>query len=140
MPVTGRKPKEQKRHRVQPRHEWQEVEDVPFAGGPKLPAKLQDGRSWPKRTQEWWAVISSMPHCVLWDESDWQFALDTAIVAAAFHGGDLRQADVLLRREKVLGTTMDFRRDLRIRYVEPAIEAPAGVSVMDDFRQRLRNE
>ncbi len=40
----------------------------------------------------------------------------TALVAAAFHGGDTRSAAELRQREKVLGTTMDSRRDLRIRY------------------------
>jgi hypothetical protein len=33
--------------------------------------------------------------------------------------GEPRHATELRNREKMLGTTMDFRRDLRIRYVDP---------------------
>lgn len=117
MPVRGTKPKAEHRHRVKPTHDWIEVPDVPYEGAPTLPPNLPDGNTWPARTKEWWKVISAMPHCVLWEESDWQFALDTAAVAAAFHEGDLRQGDSLMRREKQLGTTLDYRRDLRIRYV-----------------------
>ena len=39
-------------------------------------------------------------------------------------------------REKQLGVTMDARRDLRIRYVEPRPEQTraAGVTNLDDYR------
>ena len=77
-----------------------------------------------------------MPHCSLWTEADWQFAIDTACVAAAFHAGDARVAGELRQREKVLGTTADARRDVRIRYLPPTEpeEAP-GVAVMDRYRR-----
>jgi hypothetical protein len=44
-------------------------------------------------------------------------------------------------REKIIGTTVDARRDLRIRYVEPETEsiALAPVDDLDDRRQRLLN-
>ena len=135
MPVRGRKPPEGKpvRHRVKPVHEWTEVEDVPFEGAPKLRGK------WPKAVRDWWRVISRMPHCVLWDESDWMFALQTVPLIAAYHDGELKYADAILRREKVMGTTADFRRDLRIRYVEPKRdELPAGVKAIEDYRRRLQ--
>lgn len=92
---------------------------------------------WPAETRRWWRAVSRMPHCALWTESDWQYALDTACVAAAFHSGDARVAGELRQREKVLGTTQDARRDLRVRYVEPVDEgeAPAGVAVMDRYRR-----
>ena len=114
MPVTGRKPKAegQKRNRVKPVHEWTEVLDAPFEGRDLPFAAPLD------RTAQWWAGVSTMPHCRLWSESDWQFAFDTALLAAAFHAGDVKVAAELRQREKVLGTTVDFRRDLRIRYVE----------------------
>lgn len=103
-----------------------------------MPKQTPDGKAWPPRTKQWWAVVSSMPHCVLWEKSDWEFALDTAAVAAAFHGGDLRQADVLLKREKILGTTVDFRRDLRIKYVEPVEEeVSASESAIERAKGRL---
>lgn len=142
MPVTGRKPKPegQRRNRVAPTHEWVEVPDVPFAGGPKLPAKQPDGRAWPSRTRQWWRAVSAMPHCKLWTPTDWEFAIDTAALAAQFHAGDARVATELRNREKVLGTTLDFRRDLRIRYVtppEPTEEGDADVTRLDDYRAAL---
>ena len=139
MPAAGRKPNEGKpvRHRVKPVHEWTEVEGVAFGGGPKLPARTPDDQTWPARTKAWWEVIRRMPHCVLWDASDWEFALDTALVAAKFHAGDIKVATELRNREKVLGTTVDFRRDLRIRYVEPKAEVPAGITALDEYRKMV---
>lgn len=101
---------------------------------------LQSSRTIPERwsaeTRRWWDRVSSMPHCALWSDSDWQFALDTACVAAAFHAGDARLAGELRQREKVMGTTQDARRDLRIRYVEPVEnQESAGVAVMDRYRR-----
>ena len=84
MPVAGRKPKPEGQavNRHKPTHDWIEVVDVPFQGGPKLP---KDGRTWPTWTKRWWGVVSTMPHCVLWTDSDWEFALDTAVLKAKFH-------------------------------------------------------
>ena len=78
-----------------------------------------------------------MPHCSLWSRADWQFALDTAEVHARFVAG--AGATELRIREKLLGVTLDARRDLRIRYVQAAegvgdVEAPANVLNLDDFR------
>lgn len=137
MPVTGTKPKGEVRRRNRPVLDWQEVDAVPYHGGPKLPKTQPGGMPWHQWTKDWWGVVSAMPHCVLWDESDWRFALETAIVAARFHSGDVKVATELRNREKVLGTTMDFRRDLRIRYVEPTIEVPAGVTAIEEYKQRL---
>jgi hypothetical protein len=106
--------------------------------GLKLRNVRQVPRQWPRRTLRWWDTVSHMPHCVLWDESDWEFAVDTAHVAAAFHAGDARFANELRQREKHLGVTMDSRRDLRIRYVD-AVEEPAAdsavVTAMDAYRR-----
>lgn len=141
MPVAGRKPKPdgQKRNRHAPTHDWVEVPNVPFADGRRLPPKRPGGKAWPARTKAWWRVVSSMPHCVLWAASDWEYALDTAQVAAEFHDGDVRVATELRNREKLLGTTLDFRRDLRIRYVDskPEAEERADVTSLDDYRQSL---
>ena len=141
MPVTGRKPKPdgQKRNNHKPTHDWIDVVDVPFSGGRKLPARWLDGRAWPTRTKAWWAAISTMPHCLLWDPADWEYAIDTAFVHARFATGELRAATELRNREKLLGNTFDSRRDLRIRYVPAAaeLEESAGVTRMDDFRASL---
>ncbi len=142
MPITGRKPKPdgQKRNRHQPAHGWLEVEDVPFVG-PKLPTRQPGGRAWPPRTKQWWAAISSMPHCVLWAASDWEYALDTAQLAAHFHAGDIRLAGELRNREKQLGNTMDSRQGLRIRYVSPippeVADASGEVANMAEYRAAL---
>lgn len=138
MPVAGRKPKAdgEKRHRVPPRHDWVEVLDTPYAGAvPKLPRR--DG-GWPARAKRKWDVWCRMPHCLLWTESDWEFALDTIELVAQFYRGNERLGTEIRNREKVLGTTADYRRDLRIRYVE-AQEQPeaADVSNISDYRERL---
>ena len=143
MPVSGAKPNEGRpvRHRVKPVHQWVEVEDKPFRGRRPLPPAQPDGRPWPEATRQWWRVISRMPHCRLWGPGDWQFALDTALLAAAFHGGDIKQAVELRQREKVMGTTFDARRDLRIRYVEPLPkEERLGVTAIEEYRRRLQEE
>ena len=58
--------------------------------------------------------------------------------AMANHGAISAMAELRMR-EKVMGTTVDARRDLRIRYVEIEEEAPQLelVSSMDERRQRL---
>ena len=140
MPVAGRKPNPdgQRRNRTRPAHDWVEVENAPFEEGPRLP-RLQPGLlPWPKATRLWWQAISRMPHCVLWTDSDWQFAQDTALVAAAFHIGEAWAARELRQREKILGVTADARRDLRIRYVDgPPEDERLGVAAIDDYRSRL---
>lgn len=135
MPAVGRKPKpeDQRRNRHQPVNEWLDVLDVPYDGPvPKV-------GSVPARTKRWWAVVSSMPHCVLWDASDWQFAVDTAHVHAAWvKDSALAAASELRQREKLLGMTWDARRDLRIRYVQGVTEEtePPPISI-DERRRRL---
>ncbi len=137
MPVSGRKPKPagQARHRVPPTHDWTEVESVPFGDGPDLPGRRTNGRVWPDATKAKWETWRSMPHCRLWGTAEWSFALDSIEYAALIHDGEPKWGTELRNREKVLGTTADFRRDLRIRYIEPAVnDAPAEVARMDDYR------
>jgi hypothetical protein len=153
MGVPGTKPKtdrSQVRHK-NPTYDFTEVDDVPFEGAPALRDRATGGISvievgaansadWPGATLEWWGVVSRMPHCKLWTESDWRFAMDTAEIHArtmeawrGYTGSELRQ------REKLMGTYADARRDLRIRYVEPKPKADpdavaAGVTRLDDYR------
>lgn len=78
-----------------------------------------------------------MPHCSLWSDSDWEFAFDTAALKAMFHMTPTNVLATEVRnREKVLGTTADYRRDLRIRYVavKAENETPADVVTLDDYR------
>ncbi len=146
MPVAGRKPKDegQARNRNKPTHDWLEVVDTPYDGErPDLPGTRTISTQFGPQevpihamTRAWWESVSTMPHCILWTPADWSFVLTTAIVADAAFGGGVGAATELRNREKVLGTTVDYRRDLRIRYVETPSVQPVGenVTAMDDYR------
>lgn len=152
MPVPGAKPKadrSQITHRVPAVHDWTEVEDVPFTGAPALRDRQTGGVSvmvvgaansegWPAATLKWWGAISKMPHAKLWGDSEWVFAMDTAeIHARTVEGWRGYTGSNLTAREKQLGVTADFRRDLRIKYVPkkaPEPELPADVKRLDDYR------
>lgn len=146
LPVQGRKPTDgPKRFRGEPTHDWVEVENVPFEGAPDLPARAPgqvkvDGetvtvaREWPAQALRKWRVWSTMPHCILWNDADWEYAYDCLEVAASFlETSAVGLATELRNREKLLGITADYRRDLRIRYVEPAAPKPALKIVTDNF-------
>ena len=142
MPALGRpaKPAGQAINRNKLTTEWIEVEDVAFSGSyPKLPARRP---SWRKRTRDKWAAWCAMPHAKLWGPAEWDYALDAIELAARFHEGTASASEVteLRNREKVLGTTLDYRRALRIRYV-PARDAAAeagdsngSVTSLDAYR------
>lgn len=145
MAVAGRKmaPAGQKRNRAKSDIDWTDVPDVPYAGErPDLPSTrtivTRDGQESVRllsMTTKWWESTSSMPHCVLWTDSDWMFALTTALVADAAFCGIASAAVELRNREKVLGTTSEFRRGLRIRYTQPEVnEVSAEVTSLDDYR------
>jgi len=155
MAVAGAKPKEDRsqiRHRNPPAHEWTEVVDVPFEGAPPLPDRddpdWADGKprelsghanGWPVSTKRWWRVVSRQPHAKLWTAADWEYAAATAETHARFAEGwkGCATGAELRMREKLLGMTMDARRDLRIRYI-PVPEdnpLPANVTRMADFRE-----
>ncbi|KLI04515.1 MULTISPECIES: phage terminase small subunit [Mycolicibacterium] len=139
MAVTGRKPKPEGQavNRNKPVHDWTEVENVPFTDGPKLPRTRVNGQPWMKRTKDKWAAWASMPHCSLWGPAEWDFALDSIELAALVHAGEPKYATELRNRERVLGTTADYLRDLRIRYVDPKPEGDgsgAEVTNIADYR------
>lgn len=136
MPITGRKPKPQGQAvtRHKPVHDWTEVIDTPFHGGHRLPPKMPNGKPWPTQTMRWWRVISTMPHCILWSDSDWFFAEHTARLVALFDAGMVTVAKEVRDRERVMGTTVDYRRDLRIRYIDPPAEVAENVVNIDDYR------
>lgn len=158
MPVPGTKPAEDRtlvRHRNPETHEWTEVLDTPYTGyAPTLPDTHEITTRGGNRhevsisslTRDWWDAVRSMPHCTLWTKTDWQFALSTAFVADEAFAGNTGAAGELRQREKVMGTTWDARRDLRIRYVdhlsgsnESTTESNGAVvkSFTDDRRARL---
>lgn len=153
MPVAGAKPKadrSQIRHRIEPVHEWTEVDDVPFTGAPPMRERQTGGISvmivgaenstdWPDATREWYRAISTMPHAKLWTAAEWQFVQDSCeIHARTIEGWRGYTGPEIRAREKLLGMLADHRRDLRIRYVEPKSageqETPADVARLDDYR------
>lgn len=151
MPVPGRKPKDgPKQNHMPAAHDWVEVENRPFAGKrlvtlPRNRRVEVNGRMmpqpWEPLTRTWWSTISTMPHCSLWSKADWQFAVATAVVADNAHRGVTSAAGELRQREKIMGTTIDARRDLRIRYVDkvsaPKVAiVPSTVASIDERRQR----
>lgn len=146
MPSPGAKPKASPKHgHTASVVGWTEIPNVPFHGDhPELPdtrpvewmtwedkkqvrnVEDQDLRS---ETRAWWDAMSTMPHCVLWSMSDWVFAISTALIADMVFCGDRLAAGELRQREKIMGATLDSRRDLRIRYVDPPeTEATADVT------------
>jgi len=138
MPLPGPEPNATRRRRNKDQHQWIEVEDTPFDGAPKLPKKRGRWSAW---TLRWWHAVSTMPHCVLWAESDWQFAFDTALIHAAFVGGKTGAASELRHRERIMGMSRDARMRLRIRYVEPAEEEESlSVVAIEDYKRSLQGE
>lgn len=125
--------------------DWVEVENTPFEDAPALPprnpAREKVDEDWIMITREWssaamrkWAVWSRMPHCRLWLDSDWEHAFDCLEVWSEWmEKGGPGLATELRNREKRLGVTAEDRRDLRIRYVEPAEAKPKLTVIRDDF-------
>lgn len=132
MPVRGTKPKPEGKKRFTGglTHDWVEVPDKPYPASKvpvRLPAKRTlNGNEGPiqvpvtNQTKAWWKAVSRMPHCVLWSDTDWQFALSSALVADMGFRGVISASVEQRQRERILGTTLDARRDLRIRYVDPS--------------------
>jgi hypothetical protein len=153
MAVAGRKPSDtgQTRDRNPRAHDWTDVVDVPYAGpSPELPA-----HHWMPQTLEWYETVRALPHAILWNPGDWLFIHSTAHVVDGFYrepafdsesgrkisdGGPKDYAVELRQREKIIGLTVDARRDLRIRYTDPpssSAAVAAASSPTRDPRQRV---
>lgn len=142
MAITGRPLSEHPRNRNAKCYDWTTVENTPWVGpSPDLPSR---GRQrWHVETRAWWEAVRRMPHCRLWTETDWRFAIETARLVEEFWRGELNRAAELRLRSAKLGLTHEDRLKLRIRYAEPVDEAatsaadPAVVTRLDDRRARL---
>jgi len=117
--------------------EWQDVPDAPYTG-PGSERDLPDipGLPWYETTVAWWNIVRTMPHCRLWTAADWIFATETAVLKNQIWGelfGGALPANLLSeerQRLALLGMTMEQRRKLGIRYVDPALfpdEFPQGL-------------
>jgi len=117
MALPGPDPKDGKIGRT-PNAEWIEVINEPNLNTPDLP----EGE-WSASTIEWWNAIRALPHTVLWADSDWIFAFDTARLKERFYEGDFTAAITMemRRREDLMGTTVEARRKLRIRYISAVV-------------------
>ena len=116
--------------------EWTDVPDAPYTG-PGSDRDLPDipGLPWYPQVEAWWAVVRRMPHCRLWTEADWIFAIETGLLKNQIYGevfGGALPANLLSeerQRLALLGMTMEHRRKLGIRYLDPALfpdEFPQG--------------
>lgn len=136
MPVGGSKRKPPGQSVT--RHVGLDFVDVPNVRfrGRKLPLR-RNGKPWPDGIPEKWNAWSTMPHCKLWEKEDWEFAIDAIHLAAKLidKDYDAHVAAELRNREKVLGTTLDYRRDIRIRYVDatPALAAVTDLAAYQDL-------
>ncbi|MBP2479111.1 hypothetical protein JOF53_007983 [Crossiella equi] len=141
MALTGRPPSDNPRNRNPKAYNWVEVEATPYPGpSPDLPEN--DENPWHPRTLEWWESIRRMPHCRLWTESDWMFAVETVVLVEDYWRGNTKMAPELRLRYGKLGVSYEDRLKLRIRYATedaPQSSGPdaATVSRLDDRRRRL---
>lgn len=126
MPVRGRPLKDNAVTRHQPQHTYLTIPNVPYE-----PTKEQARCpvvNAPPETRRWWKMVSTLPHASMWEEGEWEYAKATAKVHAEFWQGRTTLGKALHDRERVIGTTEDARRALRIRYADSAMpvdEAPA---------------
>ncbi|MET0701663.1 MAG: hypothetical protein ABWY93_18590 [Mycobacterium sp.] len=157
MAVTGPPQRENKVGRTA-NNGWTEIPDQPYTGPslelPPLPGQMV----WLPQVEAWWEQIRSMPHCVLWTATDWMFALETAYMKldwwSEYFGGAVHanKATEIRRREDQIGTTLEARRKLLIRYVpvetmpiagadDPVAvtdrDEPGKVTSISDRRKRL---
>lgn len=143
MAISGRPPSPSPRNRNAKTYEWLVIENTPYEGqSPELPPK--GGRQrWHRETMAWWAAVRRMPHCRLWTDTDWRFAIETAVLVEEFWRGEVVRAAELRLRSAKLGLTHEDRLKLRIRYTTAAnedqvvTETPAAVARLDERRRRL---
>jgi hypothetical protein len=129
--LPGPEPKDHKIGRT-PNAEWIEVVDEPNLDAPELSGEHHES------TMMWWTEISTLPHTILWRESDWTFAADTALIKDRFYEGDFTAAITMemRRREDLMGTTMEARRKLRIRYIRPIV---SDEEIHEVFKEDVEN-
>jgi hypothetical protein len=105
------------------------VDNRPYTGpGSERELPNMPGMDWFPQVEVWYETLRQMPHCVLWQASDWLFLLETAVLKQNFYselfGGTVHasMAAELRRREDQMGTTIEARRKLGIAYIDPADE------------------
>lgn len=133
-----------------------EVLNVPYTsqlGKPKMPKSWQtylpgEGQvdmPVPNEAKIWWSAVSSMPHCVLWTPSDWQFFKSTFYLACHCYSGEAKYFAELRQREEKMGVTSASRLALRIRYIEPedtikSVNNVIAIPTRSQLQERLAGE
>jgi hypothetical protein len=128
-----------------------DVVNTPFLKGrerqlPHRVREMEDGEgtyivAWPEVTMAYWDKLRTMPHCILWEEVDWEFAQTTALLHAAVWGeGRLEKMGELRMRERVMGMTEESRRAITIRYVDPEPDAAAEVHQLKPVANAARRK
>ncbi len=149
MALPGPAPKNGKIGRT-PNAEWTEVEDTPNLAGLDHDLGTPPIVGWHPSTREWWDAVRVLPHTRLWQDTDWRFALDTALIKNLFYNGQARSGEMveMRRREDLMGLSVEARRKLRLRYVAPRIETAnveergdqSAVVRIADRRRRITEE
>lgn len=148
MSLRGAPQKEGARNRNAKVNEQVSFPDVPYTGPkPDLPetrtvqyVSKEDGLVTEHvrisdMTRSWWAALTVLPHCVAWRDSDWSFALATALIADAVFAGDNTRAAELRTRETQMWATADSRRTNKITYSPVTAESSSEVANIEDYRE-----
>lgn len=106
---------------------WLDYVNMPYTGpGSDMELPATPGIQWFPQVEGWWEQVRQMPHCKDWSPTDWIFAIETALfkqnLYSEFFGGTVHATMVteIRRREDQMGTTVEARRKMGIRYVDPA--------------------
>lgn len=101
---------------------------------PELPGSTL----WPEATVAWWAMLDDHPLRPGFTGTDWAFLLSTALIHAAFWGGDMKVASELRLRESKYAFTPEDRMRLRIQIATPdAPKAAPAAPVSAGRKDRL---
>jgi hypothetical protein len=106
---------------------WVDYVNTPYTG-PGSDRDLPDvpGVQWFPQVEAWWNEVRRMPHCKDWTPTDWIFGIETALfknnLYSEYFGGTVHASMIaqIRMREDQMGTTMEARRKMGIRYVDPA--------------------
>lgn len=101
------------------------------AEAPDLPPDLRKIGA----VRNWWATWKASPQAETFGSTDWEFLLETAVIKAAFHEGDMKQAPELRLRVAKFGATPEDRARLRMQFAQ-ADEADAKRPPTTSSRER----
>lgn len=89
--------------------------------GPNLP----DNITWSDRTKEWWKTWRRSEIAAIFEPSDWESLLETAVLHNMYWSGDLDNrymvstAAEIRRRVAAYGATYEDRLKLRLKFAPP---------------------